>query len=455
VQFHASRQGFWTPKSRVVAAVSGGSDSVALTFILDALAQRGYLQLAGLAHLHHHIRGHAADEDCTFVEALAERLFLPCRVEHADIPAQARQAGQSLEVAGRNARLDFYRRAVVHFGAESVALAHTRGDQAETVLLRLTRGAGPRGLGGMAPRSGDRIRPLLELSRQELREWLEALGEPWREDATNNDLAVARNRIRHQVIPHLALVNPRVEDALSRAARIQSADADLLEALAAEQAGRCLTVAPQGAKVDLDRLRQLPEALSRRVVLRALTTVDPLHTYGWDDSDVVLSLADATRRHVKRVQVELNAGFVVLTLKETIPSTADNAEVADSVELDVPGSGCDPSGRWIVDAEGPMPPKSAGAPAAPRAVLDAAALGRHLTIRGWRPGDRVQPLGLGGRKKLQDVFVDRKVPRDERALVPVVLDARERVAWVAGHVVGEPFRVTPHSVSVVVLTLRR
>ena len=102
-----------------------------------------------------------------------------------------------------------------------------------------------------------------------------------------------------------------------------------------------------------------------------------------------------------------------------------------------------------------MPREAALASSPTQVVLDAAALGRHLIIRGWRPGDRVQPLGLGGRKKLQDVFVDRKVPRDERNLVPVVLDARERIAWVAGHVVGEPFRVTPSSASVVVLTLRR
>ena len=92
---------------------------------------------------------------------------------------------------------------------------------------------------------------------------------------------------------------------------------------------------------------------------------------------------------------------------------------------------------------------------ATRAVVDAAAVGRHLTIRGWQPGDRVQPLGLAGRKKLQDVFVDRKVPRDERPQVPVVVDEAGRIVWVVGHVVGEPFRVTPHSEAVVVLTLRR
>jgi tRNA(Ile)-lysidine synthase len=102
-----------------------------------------------------------------------------------------------------------------------------------------------------------------------------------------------------------------------------------------------------------------------------------------------------------------------------------------------------------------MAPAEAPSPDADRAVLDATALGRHLTIRGWRPGDRVQPLGLAGRKKVHDVFVDRKVPRDQRALVPLIVDQQGRIAWVAGHVVGEAFRVTPHSSGVVVLTLRR
>ena len=130
--------------------------------------------------------------------------------------------------------------------------------------------------------------------------------------------------------------------------------------------------------------------------------------------------------------------------------------------LTVPGSVRHPSGWWEIEAAGPTAPTGLAPLAMPgsgagptRAVVDAAAVGRHLTIRGWQPGDRVQPLGLGGRKKLQDVFVDRKVPRDERSHVPVVVDATGRIVWVAGHVVGEPFRVTPRSDGVVVLTLRR
>jgi tRNA(Ile)-lysidine synthase len=110
---------------------------------------------------------------------------------------------------------------------------------------------------------------------------------------------------------------------------------------------------------------------------------------------------------------------------------------------------------WTLDITGPMAPCEAPPPGVDCAVLDATALGRHLTIRGWRPGDRVQPLGLAGRKKVHDVFVDRKVPRDSRALVPLIVDRLGRIAWVAGHVVGEAFRVTPHSSGVVVLTLRR
>ncbi len=294
------------------------------------------------------------------------------------------------------------------------------------------------------------------MSRQELRHWLVARGETWREDATNNDVAVVRNRIRHHVLPQLAFVNPRVEEALARAARIHVADADVLDELAGAEVDRLVEQAHDRVTIDAARLHQLPEALARRVVLRALDAAEPSRAHGWEDSDAVLRLALSTPLDVGRVRVELNADFVVLVIRASAPMAGGTAP-ADSpaVVLDVPGRVRHPSGWWTLEADGPMA-REAAVPSSPdRVVLDAEALGRHLTIRGWRPGDRVQPLGLGGRKKLQDVFVDRKVPRDERGLVPVVLDARARIAWVAGHVVGEPFRVTPSSASVVVLTLRR
>jgi tRNA(Ile)-lysidine synthase len=212
--------------------------------------------------------------------------------------------------------------------------------------------------------------------------------------------------------------------------------------------------------IDAPGLTRLPEALARRVVLRALELADTSRSHGLKDTEAVLTLATGRRLQLGAVRLELIDDSFVLTNRAS-SSRALSAQTDSSsgrgglpLRLEIPGVARHPDGLWMVEARGPIPPE-APMSGPHRVVLDAAALGRHLTIRAWQPGDRVQPLGLGGRKKLQDVFVDRKLPRDERGLVPVVLDARERIAWVAGHVVGEPFRVTPHSASVVVLTLRR
>lgn len=461
VRAFADRHGLWPPGTPVVAAVSGGADSTALLLILRELAERGALHLAGVAHLHHHIRGLEADEDAAFVAGLAGQLGLPFTLEHADVPALARSNGTSLEVAGRHARLAFFERLASGPERPVVALAHTRSDQAETVLLRLTRGAGPRGLAGMAPRSGHRVRPLLDVSREELRDWLRERGQSWREDPSNADTAIARNRIRHAVLPQLAQLNPAVEGALARAARIQAADAELLEQLAEAEASRLVTVTKETVQLDLAAVRGLPEALARRVVRRALMAAHAGHAADWEATEAVLSGASG-RLEVGPVRVELFPGFAVLSSRAHVRQlrTADSTTVVQT--LNVPGTVRHPAGWWEVEAVGPTPPahplaRAAGhrkSPESTQVVLDATALGRHLTIRAWQPGDRVQPLGLGGRKKLQDVFVDRKVPRDERVRVPVVVDALGRIAWVAGHVVGEPFRVTPRSEAVVVLTLR-
>jgi len=454
VQAYALRHRLWTPDTRVVAAVSGGADSVALLRVLHQLSGEGHVRLAGVAHLNHHIRGVEAAADATFVAELASRLGVPLEAGDADVPALAHEAHQSLEVAGRNARLTFFERSLSALGADRVALAHTLSDQAETVLLRLARGAGPRGLAGMSPRNGHRIRPLLEVSRPEVRRWLEEIGQPWRDDRTNDDVSVARNRVRLEVLPALAAVNARVEEALARAARIFAADAALLDELALAEVPRMASRQAGGVVLDLPALAGLPEALARRVVRSVLETLDPSRAYGWEETDAVLHGSEGVR-DLGRLRLERNRGKAVLSSR--VPLAAGACADADEGPwtLPVPGLARHPSGQWQIEAAGPMAPDEAPAPSDGCAVLDAEATGRHLTIRKWRAGDRMQPLGMRGRKKLQDVFVDRKVPRDGRALVPVVLDGRDRIAWVAGHAVDEAFRVTPRSSAVVVLTLRR
>src|SRR3954469_984061 len=172
VRRYAARHSLWTPGTRIVAAVSGGSDSVALAFVLRDLAARNQLVLAGVAHLHHRIRGGAADADAAFCRELADRLGVPVVIGEADVPAEAHEHGVSIEVAGRHARQRFFREALASIAADRIAVAHTRDDQAETVLLRLTRGAGTGGLGGMAPLRDHLIRPVLDATRRELEAYL-------------------------------------------------------------------------------------------------------------------------------------------------------------------------------------------------------------------------------------------------------------------------------------------
>ena len=193
VRRYAARHQLWAPDVRVVAAVSGGSDSVAQALLLRELASRGELVLAAIAHLNHHVRVAAdADADAAFCRELAGRIGVPVIIGDANVPADAKTHRVSIEVAGRHARRQFFQEAIDSIKADRVAVAHTRDDQAETVILRLARGAGSSGLAAMMPRRDHVIRPLLDVTRSELQDFLRAMHETWREDATNLDRDIPR-----------------------------------------------------------------------------------------------------------------------------------------------------------------------------------------------------------------------------------------------------------------------
>ena len=191
------------PADRVLVALSGGSDSVALLRVLYDMATEDGFELAGAAHLNHQLRGEAADRDEEFCRRLAAALGLPIDVERIDVAALATIGGVSVEHAAHDARYAFFERAAARLNGGLVAVAHTRDDQAETFLLRLLRGAGPRGLGGMHPQSGIVIRPFIETSREEIRNFLRERQVEYCEDASNADRGTPRNRIRHELIPFL------------------------------------------------------------------------------------------------------------------------------------------------------------------------------------------------------------------------------------------------------------
>ncbi len=493
VRRFAAQQSLWSADTRVVAAVSGGSDSVALFHVLQRLAHRGDLQLAGLVHLHHHIRGEAADGDAAFCRDLAARAGVPVVIGDADVPALARAAGVSLEVAGRDARQQFYQDALATLRATRVAVAHTCDDQAETVLLRLVRGSGATGLSGIAPRRNHLVRPLLDVTRAELRSFLTETGQPWREDATNADCAIPRNRIRHQVLPRLRELNAQADAAIARAADILRADATFLDELANEVAARLVRIEagppsrPEAASarsrrssrdgsraeadgaqrvvIDAAALMQLPLALRRRVALRALETANPSRSYGLEEAQLLCEAAagGAGASFAGLDMERFGADVVLLSKACRAEARAPSGErrrmlgvPAEPFELQlaIPGAVAAPHGRWTLSASGPVARHAVQAEAG-QVLVDASTLSPGLIVRPRRPGDRLHPLGAPGRKKVQDVFVDRKIPRDARDREPIVTDEMGRIIWVAGQVLAEPFRVTPLTTTVVVLTLRR
>jgi tRNA(Ile)-lysidine synthase len=457
VRTYASRHSLWEPRTRVVAAVSGGSDSVALALLLHQLAERDEIVLAGLAHLNHRVRGGDADADAAFCRALANRLGVPAVMGDADVPADAKAHGVSIEVAGRHARQRFFLEAMSSVNGERVAVAHTRDDQAETVLLRLVRGAGATGLSAMSARRDHLVRPLLDCSRGELQQLLRELNEPWREDATNLDRAIPRNRVRHEVLPHLRVINPQADAALARAAEILRADEEFLERLANAAFMRSVeTESEQGSvQIHVGEFSKLPAALARRVARYALETANPSRSYGLEEADELCRAVTArTRANLPGLSVERFGADAVLVKRGMhggVRPSVDSLEV----RLDIPGKAESPRGAWVVTAEGPISRPDALDSGAGQVMVDASRLGSYLIVRNRRPGDRLKPLGAPGRKKVQDVLVDRKVPRDDRDTLPIVTTETGEIVWVAGQVLADPFRVTPLTRSVVVLTLRR
>lgn len=446
----------WAPGSRVIAALSGGSDSVAQLWLMGELAAEGGVTLAGAAHLNHALRP-TAHRDEAFCRALCARLDVPLVCETIDVAAVAQESRHSIEVAARRVRYEFLERARLACGADRIAVAHTLDDQAETVLLRLLRGAGPHGLRGVPSRRGAIVRPLLSATRAELRAALAARGEAWVDDETNADVSMPRNRVRHELLPLLAgRFQPAVARVLARTAEVAAAEDAYLEALARELAARAVQKEPRGVRLALPALTAAPLALQRRVLRRALAEAGALRTPDLADVDRALEVcapAGPRATEAAGVRVERFSPGTVLLGEGARPSAPlslpeRRLTVPGTVELPEVGPGCRIRAHW------PIEDGTAHAALLGRVALRTD-LASPLVVRGRRPGDRVRPVGLGGTKKVQDLLVDRKVPAGERDRVPVVTDASGTIVWVAGHAADADAVARSGEYDVIVLTFEQ
>ena len=440
------------PGDRVLVAVSGGPDSVALLHLLVRLGAEWGLNL-GVAHFDHGLRGEASRRDARFVFDLARDLELPFHAGEGDVRGLAKAAKISLQMAARRLRLAFLDKVRQDHNYHRVALGHTADDQVELFFLRLLRGAGSEGLKGMWPRTPEGlVRPLLAMGKEVVLAWLHQEQLPYREDQSNLSRRYLRNRVRLDLLPQLQRdYNPRLKAAVWRLMYILQEDERLL-AEAAHQAwkaaGRWLT--PDWAALSIPRCLALSPGMQTRLLRQTLGRF--LSHQEVTSSQVESLLALARGKHsgsslvignvqVARAGQELHFFPPLPPPPETCATFLDGLGTAES------------PGGWRLEARKLSEFRPDESPVSPaRARLDIDQVSFPLSLRFVLPGDRFWPEGAAGAKKMQDFLVDAKIPRWLRLHLPLVADTRG-IVWVPGLRLAESAKLTPETSRVLELAI--
>lgn len=411
----------------LIVALSGGADSVALLRLLLERRDVDGLGPIFAAHYHHGIRGADADGDAAFCRALCADLNVPFFEGRGDVPALARMRGIGLESAAREARYAFLESARAQCGADCIALAQHMDDQAETVLMHLFRGAGPDGLCGMARASGRLYRPLLEVSRAQLRQYLAARGQEWREDASNARADNPRNALRLNVLPEIEKSYPSAAAAIARYARAAQIERDYIAEQSARFLSERLERGPYGRRLRLHGgeaqalLRRALRALCGDLSAKKLEALCALCAQGRGRLEISGKLrAERTRDYL-----------YVQPARRVPPEPAKLRLPGDAALEGVCRLRAEP-GRFPIEPDNPL-----------RECVDADAI-EGAALRTRRDGDRFHPLGAPGDRLLSDYLTDRKVERPLRDTLPLVA-VGGRVLWVCGVGLSETARVRADS----------
>jgi len=418
----------------ILVAVSGGVDSMVLLEILVRLAPK-YRWALHIAHFNHRLRGRAADADERFVRRTAGRLGLPFITEHTDVRRLARQEKTSVEMAARQARHAFLARAASKQRIKTIALAHHADDQVELFFLRLLRGAGSRGLAGMnwsSPSPADKrlklVRPLLDCSKADLTAFARAARVRFREDASNASPDILRNRIRCELLPMLNRdYTPALSKVVLRQMMILGDEAELIQSLS-----------DHWRRKSIPAFATLARACQRRILHDELLGLGIT-----PDFDLVERLRTAPGRNmIVEPGTALRHDGSGRVHRAAVRAVAYNDDRRLVKFKGRKGQGTFAGLTWTWEAS-----KGAG-PRWPRFArgcewFDADKIGMDAVLRHWQAGDRFQPSGLGASVKLQDLFINQKIPREHRHELVVAATASGEIWWVEGLRIGEKFKLTP------------
>ena len=440
------RHGLILRGETILAAVSGGADSVALLDVLRELVPSLGFTLA-CAHVHHGLRAEA-DADAEFVRDLCERFGLPFHLDRVTVRREPPWEG--LEAEARRARYSALEARALALGAHRIATGHSADDQAETVLMRLLQGAGPRGLAGIAAARGSFIRPLLDARRDDILAHLASRSLGWVEDATNRDPRFLRNRIRHDVLPFLAhALGPDVVDSLCRSAALTRRVITDLERQARSELARGATRGMSGIVFPVAMLQSLPEELAVQVLLLAAADLGDTRPRRAAVlravRGVLMNQAPRRRATLGRLCVERSGPWLRVGPTSLLSLVTQRLVVPGSVELSEVGMRLD--ARVLERA-----PDYVASREARRVAFDADHVPVTLVVRPRRSGDRFVPFGGPGERRLKSFLIDAGIPRWERPRIPL-LDVDGEIIWVAGVRRGHRAPVGPSTRRILEVTL--
>lgn len=414
----------------LIVAVSGGADSVALLDILSSLPCYSFRLV--VAHLNHLLRGQESDEDEMFVRRLAQGYGLPFELSRVDVRSMAKNRRISLEEAGREARYSFFEELRTRHKADAIAVAHHADDQAETLLIRLLRGSGITGLSGMSADNGRMVvRPLLGITRKELRNWLDARGLAFREDSSNTDRSILRNRIRHELLPMLAGYNPAISQRLAATAQLMG-DTENLLAISENRAWVQLATEGVGwVSIPRHSMLQEPREMRMRLYRKAIRSItgdlSRMELCHCQALDLILSGGQTGKRIVlpKNLCAELTADHLIIAIRNRLslsPPPALLIESTGSYEL---------SNGLSLIVERSEPPENWSEITGRITYVSAELAPFPWEVRPLARGERMEPLGMKGSRLASDILVDARFPRYLRNGLPM-LTCNGRPLWLAG-----------------------
>jgi len=458
-----SNNNLFQPGEKVIVAVSGGADSVCLLYILNSLKKDLSIDLH-IAHLNHQLRGTESRADALYVSRLAKKLNIPATIESADVNSYCLQRKISTEEASRELRYEFFGRVISAQDAECVAVAHTRDDNVETILLHLLRGTGIAGLRGLQPhtvlRAGNErqainvIRPLLELSRDDTEKYCSSLKLRPRVDASNNSISFTRNRIRHELIPLLTTYNTRVKDALLRLSSIARDEIDYLEEQTSLIWVDIADESDNSLLLNVSKLKMFPGVLQRQVLRQAIK-----HICG-DIKDIEAEHIEDAVKFLKKpagkmltlphgVRIHKAYNRLIINRSENAPNPFPSLK--KEYALKIPGINRLPG--WVIKTRiSDKPPRILDKGF--MASFDLDKTGTDLSVRACKKGDSFQPLGMKFSKSITRFMADARIPRQWRKSIPLVC-MNDRVIWVAGWRIDESVKITPCTKKILRISFER